>query len=469
MSASQGRGVERRDGAFACHRPALSWRLLIVVAAGLVVVACRGSQTPVPAEKALPSAPATPLSTVVPGQSPRATTWPSSPARVLTLTVWGPDSMAPLSDVPGGDVFAAQIDAFTQARPGWQVRYVRKKPYGQGGIAHFLRSTAAVAPAQLPDLALVDMREVAELAGSSLLQPLEPLLDAGLMADLAPFARQAGQVGEHLVAVQYDADLRFLAYNSAVVAKPPATWAELAELHASYLLPLGASEGAVADGFLPLYLALGGRLTDRSGQPYLDETVASAVLEAYDLARQAGSLAPSGLEIDTATDCWPIYLASAGKGAEGEVAMANVTSWDYGRERSHLASTGIAALPTLSGEPATMANGWGWVLITRDPERQAAALAFLRALFDPTAMAAWSKVTYHLPARLSALRLAVGDGEYRQFLEQLMLVAAPQPQEPAYSLAVAALGPAIDGVARGKLAPKAAAAEAAARMRATQK
>lgn len=469
MTASQGEGVWRREGARARRRAARCWRLLASTAALLVAVACRGLQTSPPPDAAPPAGSATPQATVAPGTTPRATGSPSSPAAVLTLTIWGPDSMAPLNDVPGGAVLAAQFDAFAQTRPGWRVSYLRKKPYGQGGLAHFLRTTATVAPRQLPDLALVDMREVAALAESSLLQPLEPLLDPALVSDLAPFARKAGRVGEHLFAVQYDADLRFLAYNSAVVAKPPSSWAELVELGIPYLVPVGSSEGAVSDGFLPLYLALGGELADRSGQPYLDQTVAAAVLEAYRLARQAGVLSPSGLELDDASDCWPIYLTSAGSAAENGVALTNVTSWDYGRERAKLASTRIAPLPTLSGAPASMASGWGWVLITRDPERQAAATAFLREILDPRAMAAWSQATYHLPARLSALPAAVGDSEYRRFLEQLMPVTAPQPQEPAYSLAVAALQPAIEGVARGKLSPQAAAAEAAARMRTGQK
>lgn len=468
MIASQGKGVWRRYGAPARHRVALSWRLLAMAAALLLVVACGGVRTPAPVDVPLPAAPATPQSTAAPGKTPRPTGTPSSPSAALMLTIWGPDSIAPLDDVPGGAVLAAQIDGFAHARPGWQVRYVRKKPYGQGGIVHFLCSTAAVAPKELPDLALVDMSEVAVLAEDSLLQPLEPLLGTALISDLPPFAREAGQVGDHLVAVQYDADLRFLAYNSAIVAKPPATWAELVESHASYLLPIGNSEGAVLDGFLPQYLALGGKLTDRDGNPYLDQAVASAVLEAYQSARQANVLSPSGLEIDTASDCWPIYLTSAGNAAKAGIAMTNVTSWDYGRERARLASTRIASFPTLSGTPASMTNGWGWVLLTKDPERQAAAVAFLRTILEPRAMAAWSQATYHLPARLSALPMAVDDAEYRRFLEQLMQVAIPQPREPAYSLAADALQPAIEGVARGTLGPQAAAAEAAASVRTAQ-
>ncbi len=437
-----------------------------MVAALLLVTACDGAHPP--ATTAAPvAAPATPQLTPAPGSTARPASTPSTPAS-LTLTVWGPDTMAPLDDVPGGSVLAGQIDAFTKAHPGWQVSYVRKMPHGQGGIVHYLRSTAAVAPERLPDLALIDMSELGLLADSATLQPLESLLDASVVSDLMPFARQAGQVGEHLLAVQYEADLRFLAYNSAILSTPPATWAELLEAQATYLLPLGPAEGSVRDAFLPQYLALGGKLTDRDGQPYLDQTVVAAILDAYRAAREINALAPAGLDLGNASDCWPIYLTSTASTAEGSVAMTNVTSWDYGRERARLASTRIAPLPTLSGSVASMASGWGWVLVGKNSERQAAAVEFLRAVLEPQAMAAWSQATYRLPTRRAALPAAITDTEYRSFLERLLQVASPQPREPAYSLAVEALGPAIEGVAQGTLTPEAAASQAVARVRTAQ-
>jgi len=376
--------------------------------------------------------------------------------------------MAPLDDVPGGAVLAAQIDAYVKAHPGRQVHYVRKKPYGPGGIVHFLQTTAPVAPELLPDLVLIDMSEIGLLLDGSPLQPLEGLIGDTVLADLMPFARQAGQAGEHLLAVQYEADLCFLAYNSAIISEPPATWSELLDSPTTYLLPLGPTDGAVRDAFLPQYLALGGKLTDRDGKPYLDEAVVSAILEAYQAALQAGVLSPAGLDLDDASDCWPLYLTSAGGAAASGVAMTNVTSWDYGRERARLASTGIAPLPTISGTPASMTSGWGWALVAKDPDRQAAAVAFLRAILEPQAMAAWSQATYRLPTRRAALPLAITDGEYRRFLEHLMEAASPQPREPAYSIASAALRTAIESVARGTSSPQAAASQAVERVRMTQ-
>lgn len=465
MTASQSRGVgvKGRFGAPSQRRPAHDWRLLPLFAALLLMAACSGSGT---AGASGPAAPHTPEPTSPPGraQEPPAALTPASP---LTLTIWGPDSMAPLDDVPGGAVLAAQIDAFANANPGREVRYVRKKPYGPGGLVHFLRSTAAVAPERLPDLALVDMREIGLLAESGLLQPLDTLLDTSITSDLVPFARQAGQVDEQLVAIQYEADLCFLAYNSAIVSEPPATWAQLLTSGWTYLLPASSGEGAVRDAFLPLYLALGGQLTDRDGNPYLDQDVVAAILEAYHAAYQIGVLSPAGLGMNDASDCWPFYLTSAGGTAKEEVAMTNVTSWDYGRERARLASTRVAPLPTFSGDMTGVASGWGWVLISKDSQRQQAAADFLTAILQPQAMAAWAEATYHLPTRRSALPAAIDDTDYLRFLQRLMQVASPQPREPAYTVAVEALGPAIESVAQGVLSPRAAAAEAIARVRAT--
>ena len=470
MSASQGKGARGYHGSLAWRRRSRCWRLGAVVVSLLSLVACARSQSAAgPASPVAPTSP-TPRATALPParvtrQAPAASPTPTS----LTLTIWGPDFMAPLDEAPGGSLLASQIRAFTDAHPHWQVEYVRKRPRGQGGLVSFLQSTQGVAPQLLPDLVLIDMSEVGLLADSSLLQPLDTLLGSDLTADLVPFAHQAGRVGQHLLAVQYEADIRFLAYNSALIAQPPATWAELAAGRLIYLLPIGSSPGAVRDAFLPQYFALGGKLADREGRPYLDQTVVAAILEVYYAARQAELLPASGLDLEDASDCWPIYLAtSATTAGPRPVAMTNATSWDYGRDRARLAQTRVAPLPTLSGALISLSDGWGWGLVTRDPTRQAAARDLLHWLLRPEAMAAWSEVTFHLPTRRSALPLAIKDEEYLRFLQRVMEATVPQPREPLYTLAVEALQPAIDGVCRGLTSPAAAAAAAAQKMRDAQ-
>ena len=467
MSVSRGRGARNLMGLPASRHAALSWRLLGVAAFLLLCAACTRRQTAtsqmIPTASAIPATPA-------PGarNTPYASATPTLSSTVLTLTIWGPDWMAPLPDVPGGPILAQQIAAFQEAHPNWRVQYIRKKPYGQGGLTHFLRATRAVAPDSLPDLALVDMSEIGLLAADGLLQPLDSPLGPEMIADLVPFAKEAGQVGEQLLAVQYEADLRFLAYNSAVIGRPPSTWAEVLNAGHTYLLPIGNSEGAVRDAFLPQYFALGGKLVDRDGHPSLDKAVVAAILDVYHSARQAGLLPAAGFDLQDASDCWPVYLASSAPSGGVTAAMTNVNSWDYGRDRTRLAKTRVAPLPTLSGTLASLSTGWGWGVLCKDATRRAAAVAFLRWILQPEAMAAWCRATYHLPTRRSALPLAVSDQEYLRFLQQLVEAATPQPREPIYTWTVDALRPAIEGVTRGTVSPQNAAAEAADRMRIAQ-
>ncbi|MDI7274772.1 MAG: hypothetical protein QME94_02220, partial [Anaerolineae bacterium] len=200
----------------------------------------------------------------------------------------------------------------------------------------------------------------------------------------------------------------------------------------------------------------------REGLPYLDTTLVTAILEVYESARQAGLLPASGLELKDASDCWPVYLTS-------RAAMTNVSSWDYGRERTNrLATTRVGPLPTLSGSLISVSSGWGWALISREAERRAVAAELLRGLLKPEVMAARCQVTYHLPTRRSALRLAIEDAAYLEFLERLIEAAVPEPREPTGSLVTEALGRAIESVARGEVSPEAAASEAAERMRAAR-
>lgn len=460
MSASREERAKNDTSARFLRRPTLSWRLLPIVAALLLAVACRGRQAPIAG--GTPVAPATPNATIAPkiNSTPISPGTPVPPPVKTTLTIWGPDFMAPSQDVPGGDILAAQIKAFEGAHPGCQVRYVRKKPYGQGGLVHFLRSTHAVAPELLPDLVLLDMSEVGLLADADLLQPLEPLLSKETISDLLPFARQAGQAGEHLMAIQYETDVRFLAYNPAIIKTPPATWSEVLASGSTYLLPIGGTEGAVRDSFLPQYLALGGKLEDRNGQPFLDKTVVTAILEIYRTAHEAKLLPAVGADLKDASDCWPVYLTTG-------AAMTNVSSWDYGREQANKpGAIGVGPLPTLSGAQTTMSTGWGWALLSKDASRRELATALLDSLMQPKEMAAWSQKTYHLPTRRSALSQAIDDPAYLRFLQRLLEMAVPQPREPIYGLATEALRGAIEAVIRGELSPQEAAARAVERMRA---
>ena len=71
----------------------------------------------------------------------------------------------------------------------------------------------------------LDVTELEAAAGAGLLQPLESLLNESALADLYPFARQAGTFDGRLLAVQFVADVDHVVYLPDQIKVPPTTWA----------------------------------------------------------------------------------------------------------------------------------------------------------------------------------------------------------------------------------------------------
>jgi len=256
---------------------------------------------------------------------------------------------------------AQQIQAFTEAHPGVTVHHVLKQPYGRAGILQFLRVTRKAVPSALPDLVVLDTLELAEAAQDELLQPLDSLLSEELTSDLFPFARQVGRVGDHWVAVQFEADLEHLVYNLNKVAEAPTTWTEVLSSTATYLFPAGGTDGRVNGAFLIQYLALGGRLADEPGQPHLSREELTQVLSFYRQGRELGVIPELALSLHSPEECWPFYLS-------GEVGMTHVIASRFLVDRAPLRRSEIAAIPTpVTGPPPRWPAAGHMRLLLRNP------------------------------------------------------------------------------------------------------
>jgi ABC-type glycerol-3-phosphate transport system substrate-binding protein len=93
---------------------------------------------------------------------------------------------------------------------------------------------------------------------------------------------------------------------------------------------------------------------------------------------------------------------------------------------SHLALEAIlsdtpllfAPIPTEDGDPATILDGWLWVITTSDPERQTAALRLLNWMLLPEREAAYHSAIALLPANRAAQRQIAP--EYAAFVDTLL-------------------------------------------------
>lgn len=436
-------GVTRVNG--------LQRRMIVLFwgAALMLSISCRAL---LPAERRLPTSTIRPIALPSPTSTPSPTPTPSPQDQGDSLVVWLPDFMSPGAPGPAGELVAAQLNAFAVQHPTVHLNYVVKKPYGVSGIHDFLLTTQAVVPESLPDLVVVDWRELSPLVQKGLLQPLDNLISAEVLDDLYPFALEAGKRSEHLVALPYECDLTFLAYNVTQVPRPPQTWANVISHAATYLFPAGPGDGAVTEALLVQYFAITDTLTSENGSLTIDPATLTEIFQYYHDLVALGIAPASVLEMPSADDCWPVYLA-------GEAALTHVRASRVAADWDVPQNTEYAPIPTRAGNTATVAWGWGWAIVTQNPERQQIAAAVIEHMMRSEHLSTWCAVAHSLPTRRSALLQVTADADYAAFLQRLLEVAYPAPAHPEYPTLSRALQTALHEVLTGKATPEEATAK----------
>ncbi len=419
-----------------------------------------------------PEAPPVPPSSETPTRAPRptsnATPQPPPATRVnpnapITLTLWLPPEMALVGEEnPGRPVMSDWNAEFLAARSRVRIEIVPKAAYGPGGIVSMALATHPVVPARLPDVIAFDTAELPRLARAGLLQPLDDALPAALWQGMYPFAVDAVTVDGRRLAAPYQADIDLLVYDREALEEPPQAWETLLSARVegegpplTYIFPTAGSDGSAADAFMVHYLALGGRLTEENGRPYLDSGIVARVLRSYRGAMDAGVMPDAVRRMRTRQDCWASYLG-------GEAQLVNVTTHLYHWDEASLEGSGYARLPTVGGNPTTVARSWAWGVITDDPTRRDLAVQYIATALEPERATAWGVATGYLPTQRDVLPAIIEDAPYRRFLDDQLAHAQAYPSLADYGAIQAAIVRAIEDVLDGLATPERAAVAAAA-------
>ncbi len=352
---------------------------------------------------------------------------PASPtpagSTVITLTIWTTPYFAPGEATEGARLLAAQSKAFQENYPDVRLDWVIKPAVGLGNLRDFLLSAREVAPTVLPDLAVVDARDLGVLQNANLLQPMQGLLPENVLSDLFPFARGlAVQFGQPY-ALPIAADIEHAVYDKRRLDAPPLTWTDVLSDSVSYAFPAGGEDGLVNDTFLLQYFALGGRLRDEQGNPTLDEAVLAQVFSFYASGAIAGLFPPSMLEAHTADDAVLLCL-------NGTAELCNVRSQTYLKNRGEWKDLAFATIPTWNGTIATAARAQTFVLVASDPARHEAVRRFLDWFSAPERNAPWTRAAGHLPTRVSSLDLWGAQDAYAAFVRWQLSSAFSVPADP---------------------------------------
>ncbi len=390
-----------------------------------------------PTPSAVPSKVPTHQAIVTPEQA-KVTATPAYPTDVITLTIWFPDVMFPGDETPTGKLLAQRLNEFHDNHHGIFIHPVRKLSHGPGGVLDYLRTAHAVAPKILPDLVVLDAKEVYEGIETGSLQPIEGLFPDSFVEDLYPFARETGWEGEHWYALFIQADMEHLATNPSSCSLEASTWDELLSNKCVYLFPAAGAGGLPSDAEILHFLGSGGGW--RKGESLqFDEDSLRKLFSFYREGRDTGVIPKSVLKYATNNDCWTAFLAEKGTAAQ-------VDSSRYLTDRGLLREVSFMPVPTLKGKTTSMADGWVVGVVTSDPARQKAAAALLEWLMEPQWYGKWCDSARMLPATRSGMNVwseKQGSDPYVDFLRSLLENAVPRPGGPEYEKSARKLHKAI--------------------------
>jgi multiple sugar transport system substrate-binding protein len=373
--------------------------------------------------------------------------------------LWTTEALGPVGQTPGSRKLSAHIAAFEAANLGVRVDVVLKKPYGKGGMLDFLTTTAVAVPNALPDVAILDIRELRVAVQRDLIQPLSGRMTPDVVQDLVAPARVAGQVDNSWFGLPFAADVQHLIYNTSLTPTAPVTWTDVSGGTVQYLFPAGGQAPVtgqgelVNDAFLIQYLGTGARLVGEAGQPALDQDAVAAVLQFYADGLAAGTIPRHAIQHNSLDDIWPIYLTE-------EVGLADVSAHRYLESRDRFQKSSFAPIPTQKGVVTSLINAWACVLVTREPERQEMAWSLIEWLTRPDWLGDWVLAANYVPTRLSALPENPED-QYLKFLAELLQNSQVRPAGSGHDEMGRALQRAVQAIFTGTATPTEAATQAA--------
>jgi ABC-type glycerol-3-phosphate transport system substrate-binding protein len=343
---------------------------------------------------------------------PLVTPTPSGPT---VLTVWLPETLVPAADRDVAVDVSQQIAAFEASEPDIVIETRLKKTRDIGGIMETLRTASQVAPGALPDLTLMRREDLLTAVQSGFIQPLNERAYSGHLADLYPSAIELATANGALYGLPYAMEVPHLAYYEPDSTTLRWQFDDMLANNEMFVFAAGRNSG-LNDVLLIQYLAAGGSAIDgRLGT--INSNALRSTLNFYEQTVTAGLLTPALLDFTTPADF------SAGL-MDGSIQAAVITSTQYLTLLENLPDLQAGPIPTSSGEVTTLLDGWMWVIVTSNSDRQAAAARFLNWMMDVERQGHFAQITRLIPSQRDAVLRHWVTAEYAEFISSLMDHAA---------------------------------------------
>ena len=344
------------------------------------------------------------------------------------------------------------------------------------------RIISAVAAGEAPDIVLIDLVWMAELAALHFFLPLDEL-DPGwtssYTADLLPGVREGLLVDGHIYGVQADLSVTVLWYRKDILQaaglEPPHTWEELltqatAIRRDSKRYGIGAFPIAFCGGvrggetttyqLLPLFWSAGVDLVRGAEAGITEDAERPLTFLSRLLARR---LAPP--EVISLPWDGPRKLLARGEAVfsfGGTYEKRAIQATARLGEREFRERYGMVPVPAPKGSAPAAATGGMVFAVTRQSKDRDASLGILKELASPDLMEAFCIRTGRLPSRSSVAERLEERSWYQREEISILPHARPRPVNPHYAKISYQFRTMVEEVLAGRASPREAIARARA-------
>jgi multiple sugar transport system substrate-binding protein len=369
--------------------------------------------------------------TLAPGEmgdgtsTPEATvTVEATPQPITQLTLWVPPEMDLEAETEASQLFANQLQIFSDQHNGVVIDVRVKAANGTGGLLDALTATSAAAPDALPDLIALNRPDLETAALKNLVFPLDGMTEIPDDPDWYGFTREMALLQGSTFGLPFAADSLVLVYRPASLPEFPSSWQALFEGDVSFAFPSDSDQALFT---LALYQAQGGLIQDNQRRPVLEVNPLTTVFSLYQDGVHNGVL-PSWLnQFQTMGQIWTAYR-------EGQTNVAVTWLSNYLKELP--ADSIVVSLLPMSTGYVSLGTGMSWAVASPDKSRQALAVQLAEFLVQPEFLSAWTAAAGYIPTRPSSLE-TWDDPSIRNTVSQVALMTRLRPTNDL----IASLGP----------------------------
>jgi ABC-type glycerol-3-phosphate transport system substrate-binding protein len=206
------------------------------------------------------------------------------------------------------------------------------------------------------------------------------------------------------------------------------------------IFPAGSQNG-ISDAFLLQYLSAGGTLVGgKLGD--VNPNALRTTLRFYQDAVNQGIIDPTVTNYMRPEDYLPTLL-------DGQSNVLMVTSSMYLDLVAKGGNYLVSPIPEATNQASTVLNGWMWVMVTSEADKQTLALRFLDWTFNANRQSQYTQAIHMLPSLRGTMRQRDGSN-YTSFVETLLANAILPLTDSASDATVRAMQTALAAVISGQ-------------------